>query len=68
MAEFIDLRKKLRTKIAKNPDLGNSVNKLFENFKKWKEKSADAEYFFNQPYFSWEESLINKFETILKIK
>ena len=66
MAEFIDLRKKLRTKIAKNPDLGNSINKLFENFKKWKEKSADAEYFFNQPYFSWEESLINKFAEVDK--
>ena len=47
--------------LFRNAKLQTIVDQLFDNFAKWKEKDAElVNEFFNQPFFRWWESLINK--------
>ena len=56
-----DLREKVPVKIVKWAGLENTMNELFNNFEAWEQRNAElVNRFFNQTYFRWEESLLNK--------
>lgn len=57
----LHLREELPTNIVKWANLEVTMNDLFNNFRAWEERNAELiNKFFEQPYFSWEESLIDK--------
>ena len=65
MATSLNLREELPPDIVKWANLEKTMNDLFRDFKAWEERNAElVNDFFNQAYFRWEESLINKFTEI----
>ena len=65
MAKPVDFRKEISPNIVRWASLDNTMNKLFDNFEIWKERDSElVNQFFNQPYFSWEESILNKFTEV----
>ena len=57
----IDLREKVPANIIKWAGLENTINELFRTFETWEERNAElVNKFFDQIFFKWEESLINK--------
>ena len=57
----MNLREEVPINIVKWARLETTVNELFNNFEAWEERNAELiNRFFDQPYFKWEESLINK--------
>ncbi len=65
MTNNINLRENIPLNIVKWAKLESTANALFKNFESWKERNAELiNKFFEQSYFSWEESLINKFSEI----
>lgn len=57
----MDLREKVPVNIVKWAGLENTMNDLFETFAAWEEKNAElVNNFFDQLYFRWKESLLNK--------
>ncbi len=57
----IDLREKVPVNIVRWAGLENTMNELFKNFEVWEQRNAElVNKFFNEWYFRWEESLINK--------
>lgn len=59
--DTLNLREKLPPDIVKWAKLDSTINELFKNFEAWKQKNAElVNKFFDQNYFKWEESLINK--------
>ena len=57
----MDLREKVPVNIIKWAGLENTMNDLFETFAAWEEKNAElVNNFFDQLYFRWKESLLNK--------
>lgn len=55
------LREELPPNIVKWANLESTINDLFKNFNAWEERNAElVNKFFNETYFRWEESLINK--------
>ena len=55
------LREELPPDIVKSANLESTMNDLFNVFAAWREKNAKLfESFLNEPYFKWEESLIDK--------
>ena len=62
VAKIVDFRKEIPANIVKWARLDNVTNKLFNNFKNGRELNANLiNEFFEQPYFTGSESLINKF-------
>ena len=56
-----NLREEVPINIVKWADLETAMNDLFSNFWAWEEKNAKLiDKFADQPFFRWEESLINK--------
>ena len=66
MATTININEKIiPPDIIKWAKLEKTTNDLLNNFEEWKERNAELiNRFFNQPYFLWEESIINKFSEI----
>lgn len=65
MAKIIDLRRELPPDIAKWNLVDKTMNAVYDTFENWRNKNAQIiNMFFDQPYFSWEESLIDKFAEI----
>lgn len=57
----MNLREEVPVNIVKWARLERTINDLFNNFEAWEQKNAElVNKFFDQPYFRWEESLINK--------
>ena len=57
----MDLREKVPVNIVKWAGLENTMNDLFETFAAWEEKNSElVNNFFDQLYFRWKESLLNK--------
>ena len=55
------LREELPPDIVRSANLESTMNDLFNVFAAWREKDAKLfESFLNEPYFKWEESLIDK--------
>ena len=64
-AKIVDLREKFPPNIIKWANLETTANNLLDNFETGHKKNAELiNRFFEQPYFRWEESLINKFSEI----
>lgn len=64
-AKIVDLREKFPPDIIKWANLETTANNLLDNFETGHKKNAELiNRFFEQPYFRWEESLINKFSEI----
>ncbi len=60
-----NLREELSPKIVKWAHLESTMNELLDTFVAWREKNAESiNNFLNQPYFKWEESLIDKLAEI----
>ena len=56
-----NLIEKVPVNIVKGANLEIIMNDLFDSFEAWEQKNADlVNRFFNQSYFRWEESLIDK--------
>ncbi len=61
MVNRIDLRESVPVNIIKWANLESTINALFNDFEAWEQRNAELiNKFFNQSYFRWEESLINK--------
>ena len=57
----LNLREDVPPKIVKSANLQNTINDLFDVFSAWEQKNAElVNRFFDQEYFKWGESLINK--------
>ena len=57
----VDLREKVPVNIVKWANLERTINDLFNNFEAWEKRNAElVNKFFDQTYFRWEESLIDK--------
>ena len=57
----LHLKEELPPDIVKWANLESTMNELFKNFNAWEERNAELiNKFFNESYFRWEESLINK--------
>ncbi len=62
MINHMDLRETVPINIVKWANLESTINELFRNFEAWEQRNAElVTRFFNQTYFKWEESLIDKF-------
>ena len=56
-----ELTKEVPTNIVKWANLESTINDLFNNFEAWERRNAElVNKFFDQTYFKWEESLIDK--------
>lgn len=61
MATSMNLREELPVDIVQWASLESTINDLFANFEAWEQRNAELiNKFFNQNYFTWDESLINK--------
>ena len=57
----LNLREEVPVNIVKWANLERTMNDLFKNFEAWEQRNAELiNRFFNQTYFRWEESLLNK--------
>lgn len=60
-----NLREEVPPKIVKWANLKSTMNELLDIFAAWREKNAELiNNFLDQPYFKWEESLIDKLAEI----
>lgn len=58
---IVNSREQINTDIIKWARLESTINNLFNNFGAWEQRNVDlVNRFFNQTYFKWEESLIDK--------
>ena len=58
----IDIRNMIETSIVKSDNLKKATNDLYNVFGEWEKKNAElVNKFFNQAYFSGEDSLLDKF-------
>ena len=61
MVTSMNLREEVPVNIVRWANLESTMNDLFNNFEAWEQRNAElVNKFFDQPYFRWEESLINK--------
>ena len=57
----MNLREEVPVNIVKWAKLDETMNKLFDTFEAWEQRNAElVNRFFDQPYFRWGESLIDK--------
>ena len=61
MVTSMNLREEVPVNIVRWANLESTMNDLFNNFEAWEQRNAELiNKFFNQNYFTWDESLINK--------
>ena len=65
MTNSANLREEVKINVVKWTNLETTINSLFKNFENWEERNAELiDRFFDQSFFKWEESLINKLSEI----